>query len=258
MRISRRSPPAAGRPASGDDVDEPSPRRNAARTVEQDPDGETPAQDLIIRPSARSKPPPADDRPLTLQETLDLIRAYLHRIQGTRRELGFTVLAVAVLGLLGWAVVSVALPWAEGGVVGSVQGLLALDLPWTPLPPPDDPRVAGATNLAAAAWVGAPLVLGVFWFTAAYHLDRTSRRAFRVLDAGAVRQTPGYTVVAVGLVFPLIMLGLAASAWGVFALLSWASASQAWTTVGMLVGLLLAFAGTVRLANALLDRRFDR
>ena len=127
---------------------------------------------------------------------------------------------------------------------------------WPPIPAPDDPRVARSTSLVAAAWVGAPLILGVFWFTAAYHLDRASRRAFRVVDGGLVRQTAGYTVMAIGMIFPLIILGLVGSAWGVFALLTWAAAGEAWGAAGTLVGLLAVFAGMVRAANAVLDRRY--
>ena len=201
-------------------------------------------------------PPPADPyRPLTLQETLDLMQDHLRRLEGTWRGTGLTILAVAVIGALTWGLISVVVPWS-GGIVESVQAALILDVDWPPIPAPDDPRVARSTSLVAAAWVGAPLILGVFWFTAAYHLDRASRRAFRVVDGGLVRQTAGYTVMAIGMIFPLIILGLVGSAWGVFALLTWAAAGEAWGAAGTLVGLLAVFAGVVRAANAVLDRRY--
>ncbi len=194
-------------------------------------------------------------RPLTLQETLDLVQDHLRRLEGTWQGTGLTILGVALMGALTWGLMSVVVPWS-GGIVESVQAALTLDVGWPAIPAPDDPRVHRSTSLVAAAWVGAPLVLGVFWFSAAYHLDRTSRRAFRVVDEGLVRQTAGYTVVAIGVIFPLIILGLVGSAWGVFALITWASAGEAWGTVGTLVALLAVFAGAVRAANAVLDRRY--
>ena len=204
----------------------------------------------------RAAPTPEDPyQPLTLRETLDMVQDQLRRMDGTWRGTGLTILGVALMGALTWGLLSVAVPWS-GGIVESVQAALALDMAWPPIPAPDDPRVDRSTSLVAAAWVGAPLILGVFWFTAAYHLDRTSRRAFRVVDAGLVRQTAGYTVMAIGVIFPLIILGLVGSAWGVFALLTWAAAGEAWAAAGTLVGLLVAFAGVVRAANAVLDRRY--
>ena len=106
-----------------------------------------------------------------------------------------------------------------------------------------------------AAWVGAPLVLSAFWFAAAYHLDRESRRAFGVSRIPGVRHSTGYTAMAVLLVFPLMVLGLASGAWGVFMLGSWAIAFGAWGPAGFLVALLAIFGLVVRLANAALDRR---
>lgn len=194
-------------------------------------------------------------RPLTMQETLDLIQDRLRRMEGTWRGTGLTILGVAVMGALTWGLISVAVPWS-GGIVESVQAALTLDLGWPAIPAPDDPRVDRSTDLVAAAWVGAPLILGVFWFAAAYHLDRTSRRAFRVVEGGLVRQTAGYTVIAIGVIFPLIILGLVGSAWGVFALLTWAAAGEAWGTAATLIALLAGFAGVVRAANAVLDRRY--
>lgn len=206
--------------------------------------------------SPRVQAPPADPyRPLTLQETLDLMQDRLRRIEGTWRGTGLTILGVVVMGALTWGLISVVVPWS-GGIVESVQATLTLDVGWPAIPAPDDPRVERSTSLVAAAWVGAPLILGVFWFAAAYHLDRTSRRAFRVVDEGLVRQTAGYTVMAIGVIFPLIILGLVGSAWGVFALITWAAAGEAWGAVGALIGLLLVFAGAVRAANAVLDRRY--
>ena len=194
-------------------------------------------------------------RPLTLRETLELMQDHLRRLEGTWRGTGLTILGVALIGALTWGLISVAVPWS-GGIVESVQAALTLDVGWPAIPAPDDPRVHRSTSLVAAAWVGAPLILGVFWFTAAYHLDRTSRRAFRVMDEGLVRQTAGYTVMAIGVIFPLIILGLVGSAWGVFALITWAAEGEAWATAGTLIGLLVAFALVVRAANAVLDRRF--
>ncbi|MDE2903848.1 MAG: hypothetical protein OXP73_12580 [Chloroflexota bacterium] len=218
-------------------------------------DGESAGSDAagVGAPAA----PPVDPyRPLTLAETLDMIQDRLRRIEGTWQGTALTILGVALMGAVTWGLVSVAVPWS-GGIVESVQAAITLDVGWPAIPAPDDPRVHRSTSLVAAAWVGAPLVLGVFWFTAAYHLDRTSRRAFWVVDGGLVRQTAGYTVVAIGVIFPLIILGLVGSAWGVFALITWAAAGEAWGTVGTLVGLLAVFAGAVRAANAVLDRRYD-
>ncbi len=184
-----------------------------------------------------------------------MIQDRLRRLEGTWRGTGLTILSVALMGALTWGLVSVVVPWS-GGIVESVQATLTLDVGWPAIPAPDDPRVRGSTSLVAAAWVGAPLVLGVFWFTAAYHLDRASRRAFRVVDDGLERQTIGYSVMAIGLIFPLIILGLAGSAWGLFALITWAAEGEAWGTAGTLIALLAAFAVVVRAANAVLDRRF--
>ena len=195
------------------------------------------------------------DRPLTMRETLDMIHAYLQRIEGTKRELVLTALVAVCISFLAVLCLSVALPWSDG-VLGSVQAILALDVSWPPVPAPDDPRVAGADGVKAAAWVGAPLVLGVFWFSAAYHLDRAGRRAFRVREPSTVRHSAGYTVMAISVVFPLIVLGLAASAWGIFALVNWVAPRGDWGSAGTLVGLLAVFACTVRLSNFLLDRRF--
>ena len=61
--------------------------------------------------------------------------------------------------------------------------------------------------------------------------------------------------MAVLLVFPLMVLGLASGAWGVFMLGSWAIAFGAWGPAGFLVALLAIFGLVVRLANAALDRR---
>ena len=201
--------------------------------------------------------PPVDPyRPLTLAETLDMIQNRLRRLEGTWQGTALTILGVVLMGAATWGLLSVAVPWS-GGIVESVQAAITLDVGWPAIPAPDDPRVHRSTSLVAAAWVGAPLVLGVFWFTAAYHLDRTSRRAFRAEDGGLVRQTAGYSVIAIGVIFPLIILGLVGSAWGVFALITWAAAGEAWGTAGTLVGLLAIFAGAVRAANAVLDRRYD-
>ena len=195
------------------------------------------------------------DRPLTMRETLDMIHAYLERIEGTKREMALTALVAVGISFLAVLCLSVLLPWSDG-ILGSVQAILALDVSWPPVPAPDDPRVAGADGVKAAAWVGAPLVLGVFWFAAAYHLDRAGRRAFRVREPSTVRHSAGYTVMAISVVFPLIVLGLAASAWGIFALVNWVAPHGTWGSAGALVGLLALFACTVRLSNFLLDRRF--
>ncbi|MCY3959322.1 MAG: hypothetical protein OXG65_13650 [Chloroflexi bacterium] len=215
-----------------------------------------PAGSVPPTPEPSLPAPTADPyRPLTLRETLDMVQDRLRRLEGTWRGTGLTILGVAVMGALTWGLISVAVPWS-GGIVESVQATLTLDVAWPAIPAPDDPRVERSTSLVAAAWVGSPLILGVFWFAAAYHLDRTSRRAFRVVEDGLVRQTTGYTVMAIGVIFPLIILGLAGSAWGAFALLTWAAAGEAWGAAGTLLGLLAVFAGAVRGANAVLDRRY--
>ena len=70
-----------------------------------------------------------------------------------------------------------------------------------------------------------------------------------------VRHSTGYTAIAVLLVFPLIVLGLASGAWGVFMLGTWAITFNAWGPAATLLALLAIFGLVVRLANAALDRR---
>ena len=191
------------------------------------------------------------DRPLTLAETWRDFAAWLHR---TRWQRPIAAVALVIAGALTWAVISAIVPWPEG-IPGTVQRVLAMDVGWAPLPIPDDPRLAADLSLVTAAWVGAPLVLSAFWFAAAYHLDRESRRAFGVSRIPGVRHSTGYTAMAVLLVFPLMVLGLASGAWGVFMLGTWAFAFGAWGPAGFLVVLLAIFGLVVRLANAALDRR---
>jgi hypothetical protein len=214
-----------------------------------------PKTSVAVSGGERKEEDPA--RPLTMTETLDMIQANFQRLEGTRREFVLTV-ALIVLGGTGvWALLTVLIPWS-GGILQSVQDVLALSVSWPTLPAADDSRVSNATDIRVAMWVGAPLVLGVFWFTAGYHLDRTSRRAFRPTDPIGIRHSSSYTLIAVTVVFPLILLGLAGSAWGVFALVNWASLRDAWGTVVALVVLLGLFSGFVRLANEVLDRRLTR
>ena len=202
-----------------------------------------------------SSPPRASspdlDRPLTLEETWNDFAGWLHR---TRWQRPIAAVALVVAGALTWAIVSAIVPWPEG-IPGTVQRVLAMDVGWAPLPIPDDPRLAADLSLMTAAWVGAPLILSAFWFAAAYHLDRESRRAFGVSRIPGVRHSTGYTAMAVLLVFPLMVLGLASGAWGVFMLGTWAIAFGAWGPAGFLIALLAIFGLVVRLANAALDRR---
>ena len=191
------------------------------------------------------------ERPLTLRETWDDFARWLSR---TRWRRPIAAGALVITGALAWAVISVIVPWPEG-ILGTVQRVLAMDVGWSPLPIPDDPRLAADLSLVTAAWVGAPLVLSAFWFAAAYHLDRESRRAFGVSRIPGVRHSTGYTAMAVLLVFPLIVLGLASGAWGVFMLGTWAITFSAWGPAGTLLVLLAIFGLVVRLANATLDRR---
>ncbi|MCY3913454.1 MAG: hypothetical protein OXG43_09425 [Chloroflexi bacterium] len=191
------------------------------------------------------------DRPLTLAETWSDFAGWL---QSTRWQRPIAAIALLVAGALAWAVISAVVPWPEG-IPGTVQRVLAMDVGWAPLPIPDDPRLGADLSLMTAAWVGAPLVLSAFWFAAAYHLDRESRRAFGVSRIPGVRHSTGYTAMAVLLVFPLMVLGLASGAWGVFMLGTWAIAFGAWGPAGFLVALLAIFGLVVRLANAALDRR---
>lgn len=197
-------------------------------------------------------PSPADsNRPLTLRETWEDFARWMER---TRWQRPIAALALIVAGAVTWAIVSVVVPWPEG-ILGTVQRVLAMDVGWQPLPVPDDPRLAGDLSLVMAAWVGAPLVVSAFWFAAAYHLDRESRRTFGVSRIPGVRHSTGYTAIAILLVFPLIVLGLASGAWGVFMLGTWAITFGAWGPAGTLLGLLAIFGLVVRLANAALDRR---
>ncbi len=197
-------------------------------------------------------PSPADaDRPLTLRETWDDFASWMGR---TRWQRPIAAAALVVAGALTWAIVSVVVPWPEG-ILGTVQRVLAMDVGWAPLPTPDDPRLAADLSVVMAAWVGAPLVVSAFWFAAAYHLDRESRRTFGVSSIPGVRHSTGYTAIAVLLVFPLIVLGLASGAWGVFMLGTWAITFNAWGPAATLLALLAIFGLVVRLANAALDRR---
>ncbi len=205
-------------------------------------------------PERREAPTPSDGRPLTLGETFTLIQTWYGKLQGTWRERLLGGVFVLVAAALVWAALSLAIPWA-GGILATVQGLLALDLPWPPVPPPDDPSVGGELGIGTAARVAAPLVLATFWFAAAYHLDRSGRRVFGASEVPGVRHSVGYTLMAVLVVFPLILLGLVSGAWGIFALIAWASAHDRWGTALGLLALLLAVAALVRLANAVLDRR---
>lgn len=191
------------------------------------------------------------DRPLTLAETWSDFSGWLQR---TRWQRPIAAVALLVAGALAWAVISAVVPWPEG-IPGTVQRVLAMDVGWAPLPIPDDPRLGADLSLMTAAWVGAPLLLSAFWFAAAYHLDRESRRAFGASSIPGVRHSTGYTAMAVLLVFPLMVLGLASGAWGVFMLGTWAIAFGAWGPAGFLVALLAIFGLVVRLANAALDRR---
>lgn len=195
-----------------------------------------------------------EDRPLTLGETLDHVRAWYARVRGTWWERALVGVLLAALGALAWLVLSLVIPWSDG-IIGSVQGVLALDVPWAPVPAPDDPAVAADAGLGTAAWIGAPLVIAAFWFAAAYHLDRASRRVLGVSHVPGVRHSAGYVAMAMVVVFPLIILGLISGAWGIFALTTWAVARGAWGSVVALIALLVAFCGLVRLASAVLERR---
>ena len=95
-------------------------------------------------PERREAPAPSDARPLTLKETFTLIRSWYAKLRGTWSEglLGGAILLVAAA--LAWAVLSLAIPWA-GGIVPTVRGLLALDLPWSALG-------FGLANAVLLAW----------------------------------------------------------------------------------------------------------
>lgn len=245
------------------------PRQSATARERSAPEGEPAeaASAATASDAAPAEPDPAiradvtgrdtaasDARPLTLEETLYEIRRRYARIRGSWTERALASLVLLVLGALAWLVISLVVPWS-GGIAGSIVGVLALDPPWTPLPAPDDPAVLRDTGLATAAWVGAPLVIAAFWFVAAYHLERASRRTYRVSEIPGVSHSVGYAAMAIVGVFPLIIAGLVSAAWGVFALVSWAAAAQAWGSVAGLLALLLGFAAAVRVANAILDRR---
>ena len=137
-----------------------------------------------------------DTRQVTFQELLVEIRLRYARIRGSRTERVLAGLVLLALGALGWLVISLVVPWS-GGIAGSIAGVLALNLPWTPLPGPDDQAVLGDTGLPTAAWVGAPLVIGAFWFVAAYHLDRASRRTYRVSEIPGVGHSTSYAAMAI-------------------------------------------------------------
>ena len=191
---------------------------------------------------------------LTLRETWDELKERLAGVRGTRWERPIAAVAMVTSGFLALIVVSGVVPWS-GGILETAQRVAAMDVDWVPIPAPDDPRLASDRSLAAATWVGAPLVLSVFWLTAAYHLDRSARRAFGISRIPGVRHSIGYTAIAVLVVFPLIVLGLASGAWGLFSLGTWAVTFETWGVAATLVGVLAVFVVVVRLGNAALDRR---
>lgn len=235
-------PTQGPRPASDDGG-----TANVSRSIERLADMDSGAPDASQSTGASRDP----DRPLTLAETWSDFAGWLRR---TRWQRPIAAVALIIAGALTWAVISAIVPWPEG-IPGTVQRVLAMDVGWAPLPIPDDPRLTADLSLVTAAWVGAPLVLSAFWFAAAYHLDRESRRTFGVSRIPGVRHSTGYTAMAVLLVFPLMVLGLASGAWGVFMLGTWAIAFGAWGPAGFLIALLAIFGLVVRLANAALDRR---
>ena len=67
------------------------------------------------------------DRPLTMRETLDMIHAYLERIEGTKREMALTALVAVGISVLAVLCLSVLLPGSDG-ILGSVQAIVALDV----------------------------------------------------------------------------------------------------------------------------------
>lgn len=235
------------------------PLRSAAEEArldepEGDPAAARAAEPAATRPTAAATERGGEDRPLTLGETLAELQARYAGMRGGWRARALVGALLVIIGALVWLVLSRVIPWS-GGIIGSIQDVLALDVAWAPVPAPDDPVVAADTGLGTAAWVGAPLVVAVFWFAAAHHLDRASRRTFGTSRVPGVRHSAGYTVMAIVVVFPLIVLGLVSGAWGVFALISWAAAHEAWGSTVALVALLLGFGGFVRLASAMLERR---
>ena len=136
-----------------------------------------------------------------------------------------------------------------------LERLLTLGDPFPPIPGPDDAVVTAQPDLRAAARVGAPLVLAVFWFAGGYQIDREARRAFR-MDRGSLSGYPKrYVLIAVVCVFPLFVAGVIGASWGAFSLVTWAVRHDAWGSAAALLVLLAVFAVTVRLINALLDRR---
>ena len=98
-----------------------------------------PKTSVVISGGGRKDEDP--DRPLTMTETFDMIRANFERIEGTRREFILTV-ALVVLGGAGvWVLLTLVIPWS-GGILQSIQDVLALRVPWPTLPPADDSRVS--------------------------------------------------------------------------------------------------------------------
>ncbi|MBM4436973.1 MAG: hypothetical protein FJ029_06995 [Actinobacteria bacterium] len=202
-----------------------------------------------LRPAAQGT-----ERRATFAEELKQLPAWFERTRGTWRGRLAVVGVSAFLGLLVWLVLTRMIPGSlsPAELAGRV---LALEAPWSPVPSLDDPRVQRDTGLGTAARIGAPFIIATFWFVAAYHLDRSARRTFRTSLVPGEGHSLAYGITAIGCVFPLIILGLVAGTWGLFALLTWAATQQAWPATIAVLALMLGFAGAVRLANGLLDRR---
>ena len=122
-----------------------------------------------------------------------------------------------------------------------VAAVLALDAPFAPIPDPLDDDLAEPT-IGNALRVSAPLLIGAYLLVAGFMCDALARRQFNYSGALEVRRPPGYTAVAVLLIFPQVLLSAPALAWGLYNLANWARANDAAIPAAWLLGLLFVIA----------------
>lgn len=117
--------------------------------------------------------------------------------------------------------------------------------PTAPLEPAGAPPATPGPTTVALFREALPLLLGIFWLLASWLVDAEAKRVFVVREPWGQRRTLGYSCLAVGCVFPLIVAALIFSAWGSVRLILWLynnqSPSAALRAAFLLAGLLAAF-----------------
>lgn len=132
-----------------------------------------------------------------------------------------------------------------------VASLLALDAPFAPIPDPVSDDLAEPT-FGNAVRAAIPLLIGAYLLVSGFICDALARRQFDYSGALESRRPPGYTAVAVLLVFPQVLLAAPALAWGLYNLATWARINDAALPAAVLLGLL---AGVAAVALALARNR---